>query len=481
MKDSHRNLFVASALFYTVLTILSSAIPFFWDNILLGSQFAHHFYDTGFSKLIPPPSVDCGHPLGYGIYLATCWSLFGKTLAVSHWAIWPFLMLLSWYYIKTASYFFEGKWLWLAVLFLWIEPTVLTQCVLATSDVVLLAFTFGAIQAILYRKRKLLLLMILGLAVVSLRGIYWALLLYVIDIFVYLLRDRKIDLVDIAKLILPYLPAAVVTIAYYAYHYHQTGWLVQQTDSIWSHHYGLVWESYYHFKRTQFLLWRFADMGRLFVWIAAGLSMLAFLIRKEKPGQQQVLLLAFFAIPFLLFCMPLIPQKAPIMHRYFMFQYLVLGLLTLAVLTQLRKKWLTRLCIFMMCAGQLSGHLWCYPDRFGMGWDATLGHLPYHSLKEQMLEYLDQEQIYRVDIATAYPLLETGETTDLNGDLRRMIPFRSKKMKEYRYILQSNINNDFHITTLEQIRRQWILEKEFSSYPVYINLWRNPDFVAEGE
>ncbi len=469
---SHRSLFLLSFVFYTLLTCLSSAVPFFWDNILLGSQFAHHFYDSGFSQLIPNAEVDAGHPMGYGVYLAAAWTLFGKTLAVSHWAIWPFLLMMSWYWLKIADHFLEGKWVFVALLLLWIEPTILTQCVMGTSDVVLLAFSFGALWCILSEQRKLLSLFIIGMAVVSLRGIYWALLLYVFDLFNMLFDKERRGVRQAVYLILPYLPAALITIAYYGIHYQQVGWLVRQPGSRWSHHYGMVWESFYCYKRTQFLLWRFVDFGRLFVWISTGFALVLYAWNRKFPTTKQWKIIALFLIPFVLFSLPMIPQKSPMMHRYYMLQYLMVGLLCLSLLINLRSRWLSGLCLSLLIVGQLTGHLWLYPDRFGMGWDATLGHLPYYSMKAEMLEYIDEKDIAYEEVLASFPMLQTGESTDLNGDLRRFKPFREKILKDNSYLLQTNINNGFLPKHMAELQRDWVIEKEFRSYPIYLRLWR---------
>src|SRR4051794_38753575 len=78
--------------FYILLTFFVLHNSFFWDTIQLGSKQAHWFYDHNFKFFFLPEIIDSGHPPSFGIYLAICWKLFGKSLPVSHLAMLPFLL-----------------------------------------------------------------------------------------------------------------------------------------------------------------------------------------------------------------------------------------------------------------------------------------------------------------------------------------------------------------------------------------------------
>ena len=73
----------------TILTFLTSAIiillvqdhVFFWDTVQLGAKHAYWYYENNFQSLLLPTEIDSGHPPLFGMYLAFCWLLFGKSLA----------------------------------------------------------------------------------------------------------------------------------------------------------------------------------------------------------------------------------------------------------------------------------------------------------------------------------------------------------------------------------------------------------------
>ena len=84
----------------TSITYFSQHIPFFWDNVSLVSRLAAYYYDTNFQNIILPNDIDPGHPPFYPLYVAAIWTIFGKTLAVSHWLVYPFLLGTYWLYYR---------------------------------------------------------------------------------------------------------------------------------------------------------------------------------------------------------------------------------------------------------------------------------------------------------------------------------------------------------------------------------------------
>src|SRR5665811_945241 len=79
-------------LIFTLLVVGTMRFPFFWDTIQLGSEHAHFFYETNFRIIILPNVIDSGHIPILGIYLASIWTLFGKSLLLSHLAMLPFVL-----------------------------------------------------------------------------------------------------------------------------------------------------------------------------------------------------------------------------------------------------------------------------------------------------------------------------------------------------------------------------------------------------
>src|SRR5438045_3352806 len=78
-----------------VVVFLSRNNPFFGDTTY-HSTIAQWFLETDFKSLILPFDMDAGHPPFFGAYLAIVWKAFGKSLAVSHFAVLPFIIGIYW-------------------------------------------------------------------------------------------------------------------------------------------------------------------------------------------------------------------------------------------------------------------------------------------------------------------------------------------------------------------------------------------------
>src|SRR5687768_9297401 len=91
-----------------LLTILSLRIPFFWDSAFFSAA-SVHFYEFGFSGFIAPEEFDTGGFPLYSTYMTSVWKLFGKSLIVSHFAIFPFLIGLLWEFYKLCKRYLNEK------------------------------------------------------------------------------------------------------------------------------------------------------------------------------------------------------------------------------------------------------------------------------------------------------------------------------------------------------------------------------------
>ena len=81
-------------LIVTIVTWLVADHSFFWDTVQLASKHAHWYYENNFHYLFLPETINSGHPPLFGMYLAVCWQLLGKSLIVSHFSMLPFLLAI---------------------------------------------------------------------------------------------------------------------------------------------------------------------------------------------------------------------------------------------------------------------------------------------------------------------------------------------------------------------------------------------------
>ena len=157
-------------------------------------------------------------------------------------------------------------------------------------------------------------------------------------------------------------------------------------------------------------------------------------------------------------------------HRYFLpiFLSIHLFLFHWISITDFNA-WGKRLLFFSIIIGLGAGNLWVYPRGISMGWDATLAHWPYHSMRAEMIKYIDQEDLTFNSIGTAFPNINTGEQLLLNGDIR---VFANKDFKENQFILASNIFNDFSESDYERLDREWQIVKRIEQSGVWLILYK---------
>src|SRR5690606_34512235 len=128
-------LYCVGWLFYALVLLFAMRLPFFWDTILT-STVADWFYQNGIGNGIAPVVWDAGHPTFFQLYLAGAWKILGQNLAVSHWIMAPFLVLMVWAYVQLLQLLVQNrKGQWMGLVLLLIHPFVLTQSMLVSYDI----------------------------------------------------------------------------------------------------------------------------------------------------------------------------------------------------------------------------------------------------------------------------------------------------------------------------------------------------------
>ena len=125
----------------------------------------------------------------------------------------------------------------------------------------------------------------------------------------------------------------------------------------------------------------------------------------------------------------------PFGHRYFLISYILLNLLSFLLFVKFLKKKRFVYCLIFITL--ITGNLWIYPREIAQGWDATLAHLPYYSLRLEAIDYLDTEKIELHEVASFFPNLTTLDAINLNNDQREFVQFNAKNI----YVLYSNVFN----------------------------------------
>lgn len=482
LKMSFSNI-LRQAIFYPILLVVTLMVcnnPFFWDTVQLASKHGHFFYETNFSSLILPESIDSGHPPMFGMYIALVWKLFGKTLCVSHLAMLPFLFGIVYFLQAICSKFFDGKWAPWIVLLCLVDPVLAGQLVLVSPDLVLISCFLMALWAIWSANNSAVIFAVIGLGLISTRGMMLGVALFVFSIFV---SKQKITIHLFFKNLLPFLPGGFLAASYLTYHWVQTGWVGYHVDSSWAPSFERV--DFQGFVRNlAVMVWRLQDFGRVFVW--GGLALVgAFYFKKSgwklpKMNRHEIkwqffmlTILTFFALgPTQLF------YKGLLAHRYFLPFFLSLNL-TFAYLLctegfKLMKNRWSKVALPIFCLLLAEGNFWVYPQKIAMGWDSTLAHLPWYRLSHQTEAYLKTANISYEEVGSAFPNIGSRELYELNGV---EAGFVEKNFETNCYIFYSNIMNDFSDTEIEVLSQQWkvIFSKKIGG--VCTILYKNPNTI----
>lgn len=440
--------FPLSLLLAGVLTWLAQDHVFFWDTVQLGAKHAFWYYENNFAAFLLPVELDSGHPPFFGMLLALAWKINGEpNLALSHWIMFPFLAGILYQLSTITRPLFPAPYL---PLLIFLDPVLLSQATLVTPDIPLVFFFLVGVNAAFNRREGWLAVAVVGLAMISMRGMMTAAGLYL-----YLVlsgwNEKEKGIAHFWKQALPFVPGGLVALAFLGIHYAEKGWIGYHADSPWAPGFERVaWGGLA--KNIAVAGWRWLDFGRVFIWI--GLAVLLWkggrkTLKQPEVGRVLRLFLCItgcLSISFLLY-------SGLQAHRYLLPAFLSFTLLFCAVLAHadLAKKWKTGVFLLVFL-GLITGNRWVYPDSVSQGWDATLAHWPYYRLRDEMLDWMQAHSIPLDSVGTAFPEIGPVKYRDLSDNIEGM---PEKNLKTQRWILYSNVMNDFTDQERAQLKSEW--------------------------
>ncbi len=480
IKNIFKEIFLLSPffLFFTILTFFVSKNIFFWDTIQLGSAHAQFFYDTKFSSIILPDSIDSGHIPAFGMYLSFVWLMFGKTLFVSHFAMLPFLFGIVWQTNILVKQFIQPKFAYLALILILADPTLLGQSALVSPDICLVFFFLLAINMVLKNKNQnnkslkipiKLSIAIIFLFLTSMRGMMVAVAILMFDIVINIkFINIKSTFIQLTKRSLIYLPALFIFVIFNFIHYKSKAWIGYHSDSPWSKSFELV-DIVGFAKNAVVLLWRILDFGRIF--IALPIIIIFLFITKTKIFKDKNFIKILLMIGFTLFSLSItfLMYHSLNGHRYILPVYLVVALLASYLIVEKIKSIKIKYSIFVIVLfALLTGNLWIYPEKISQGWDSNLAHLHYFEIRNKMINYIEQEEIEISNIGSSFPNLSQQKYLDLSNNTEA---FAEKNIETNKYILFSNVYNGFTDKEIDELHNSFLLKKEYSSFGVFMQLY----------
>tara|TARA_B110000091_G_scaffold194564_1_gene220497 strand:+ start:250 stop:1671 length:1422 start_codon:yes stop_codon:yes gene_type:complete len=448
------------------LFILSKEYGLFWDNILFGSKMGNELYNNGLFNWTMPDSFDPGHPPFLGFVLAFSWTVFEHKLWVAHLAMFPFTVGFLYQLIQFIKYFIPKKsYVYFCFLLILLDPTVGVTLILVNPEIIILFFFFLTMNSLLYKNQKFKFIGLFFLSIVSFRSmmLFGGIFLFEIFYNLYFKKEKIGKLINV-KFLISYFISSIPGVLFVIWRLSTKGWLQTHPKSPWRDYWHLP-DFNRFLKNIAVVIHRYIDFGRVFVILFIFLSLFTIWkkLKKEREEKTKTLFLIGFVSVTWIILACLFSTNA-FGHRYFLVSYICLYIIAMFFIEIIKPK---KMIFTLLCLGLISGNLWEYPKRISQGWNATLGHVPYHSLRIEAIKYLNNEKIEVSNVASFFPNYTTIDLIDLSGDLRSFSKFNG----DNKYVFYSNVYNltDEDYDSLDE---NYIEIKRFQKFHIFISIYQ---------
>ena len=466
-------------LFIILLKIYLTNITFFWDSIACLSRPACFFYENHLQNFIYSGRMDTGDPHVIPYYLATVWTLFGKSLLISHLAFLPIvtgvvyqIILLS----KKISAPIDQKNAFIAFLFVFFlvlaNPVIFTQLLLLSIDLWVIFFATYCLNQMLANKKTGLSIAFIGLCLTNRRGMIVAAVLmiaYVIKIF--LLEKRTFSIKEFVKAVAPTLPACFTVLAYLFFRFYYHGWVFSNADSAWASTSEFV--NFYGFIRNIVVfIWWNLNFGMIGLWVIILFMFVKFGYKRLFNSQTSFLWTCYFLLQFAFACVTL-PLTNPFGMRYFAVPFILLSIIVAKLVFDLFDKKRALIISSVLIIVLATGNLWLYPEKISQNWDSTLKHLPFYSLRKECFDYMEKHAIPYDQTAAGFSLSGNQPFTTLL-DEEKIIS--SQITEDTKFFLYSNISN-LNDELIDEFHNpeKWTNIKTFEKGGVFIQILKKND------
>ena len=454
--------------FVTLLKLCNMDVTFFWDSIDCLSHSAQLIYGSGMYYYAIDPLLDNGDPHVVPYYLALVWTLFGKTLTVTHCAFIPFVVGVVVQLVLLGRRLFgdeKGSVLFFVMgcTVVMCNTTLLSELLMLSVDVVVLFFGLMTVNAILRKSAWGMTIGFMGL-IVSRRGMIIAATLMLVYAIGYVVENRRrLTVAGVVRMLLPTLPASMGVIFYLVMRLSLTGWFFTSDDNVWSGSAELV-DFGRLVKNAVVYVWYQIDFGRVVVWGVLLYALFKVGIRQVVRGDLGLLITMFVAL-HVVFMAVVLPMTNSFGQRYFILHIVLLTFIACKVVMMLSKRQSAVVAMCVMIMGLLGGNAVVYPETVKINWTSTLKHLHFYTLREECFEYLKEQDIELSEVASGFSIYGNQDLIFVTE--RHEVIASEPSMA--RYYLYSNICNESD-AFIEQLHRDWTSVRRFSRCGVFIDV-----------
>ncbi len=453
---------------------------FLWDNITTTSGTASFLYFHGWHIFSMGNYLDCGHPPLMSLYYALSWKLFGRNLLVSHFAQMPFLWLFLHQYFLLAKKMFEKEksnlLIFLSTILLFADTTFLSQAAQVGFEISLVSFFLLAVNLLWKRLSGesnnvyIFLLCLIIMPLMQLRGVPIVISLFIIEaIFTPNFFKRGIKNVFIT--LLPYSISALILCSWLWLHFTHVGYLITDPKSSWGADNNSIADFHRIIFNSLIIGLRWIDNGRILLCLILVFASFWFLFKQKEKSFSKFIFVVWL-ITSIVLSLNFVMMTKPICHRYLLPAIVMMPLLAIYFIfhqTFFNKKSIQISVVFILIAGAIAGNFYFYLERYSIGWDSTLAHLPYKDLRKDVEQFAVENKIPADKCGSRFPLDVPDSIVYLTAKNPSWTAssMNASNLEIFDYVLFSNICTSF---TDEQ---KQILNKKYGA----IKKWRKGKVV----
>jgi hypothetical protein len=440
-------LFLLFQIPFFILIYFSQNHVLAFDSMQFGGAVPNYIFENNFKQIEPPDIIDSGHPPGFALYIALLWKFFDQSLEVSHWAMYPIVLITIYQILKLLFHVFKTNisYVFISACILIFQSTIFAQSTQVSPDNFVIAFSLMLINGVLFNKRLWVAVSVIILGCVSVRGMSIAILVWLIYFAMQVDIKKGISKQNIEIFIFsikPFIWGGLIGGGYLLYHYYLKGWITPNSTTSWGDAFNVV-----PLKRILehqvFLIWRMLDIGGVGIITLSVLLIFYALYKKKLIFDNQYIKYIFFlfVLLFVFTVFPLTFYQGLLSHRYLIVFTTLLIFLGIYVLYYSKFKYkigILILCFFI----QLSGHFWQYPQNLSVSWDCTLAHFPYYSLRDDFINFIDRNKIHYDEIVSGSPMYESNYNIYYGESREKLKTISEKGIGNSKYIWYSNVSND---------------------------------------